>query len=61
VHPCAPDTKELVQWGLIIVIFKSCACLSNSKPIEIKLSSKDLMEAFKDNSEFNMYLSKKPY
>jgi hypothetical protein len=46
--------------GVIVVIFKSRACLSCSQPIEIELLSEDLVEAFQDNGEFNTYLSEKP-
>jgi hypothetical protein len=50
-----------VAVGVIVVIFESRARLSLSQPIEIKLSSEDLVEAFQDNGDFNTYLSEKPY
>jgi hypothetical protein len=49
------------RYGVYVNIFtRHLERLSFGQPTEIELQSKDLVEAFQGNGEFNMYLSEKP-
>ncbi len=56
----APDYEESL-WGLCDYLHPSFERLSLGQLTEIELQSKDLVEAFQDNGDFNTYLSEKPY